>query len=247
MRERELLGCLAELARICANRPDRASFASSLVLQVLRPFEARSAAVGMIDSQSFLDVRTMFGFPTGMLRDGPRYALDSPIPLADSVRRGTVVEGEVPELTARYAGLEGLDLPGTHIICLPLLARGATIGGMALAMDVAPAHEQNRVFWAAVADLVSATISSAEPAAVAPRDRPRRSAPLSARQREILEHLQAGRTNGQIARAMNFGTSTIGHDIMRIFDVLGVESRRQAVTEAERAGLLAPREDEPAD
>ena len=98
------------------------------------------------------------------------------------------------------------------------------------------------MFWGAVADLVSATISSDEPAAVAPRDRPRRSAPLSARQRQILAHLQEGRTNGQIARAMNFGTSTIGHDIMRIFDVLGVGSRREAVDAAERAGILFPRE-----
>ncbi|GAA1686154.1 hypothetical protein GCM10009792_02500 [Microcella alkalica] len=241
MRESELLTCLAELARICANRPERTSFASSLVLQVLRPFEARSAAVGVIDSQSFLDVRTMFGFPAGVLRDGPRYPLRSPIPLADSVRRGVVVEGTVPELTARYQGLEGLELRGAHVICLPLLFRSATIGGVAIATDIAPDHARHAVFWSAVADLVSASIASDEPTPPA-RDRPRRSAPLNPRQREILAHMQQGRTNAQIARAMNFGTSTIGHDIMRIFDALGVESRREAVAEAERAGLLAPRE-----
>ncbi len=244
MKERELLTCLAELARICANRPERVSFASSLVLQVLRPFEARSAAVGVIDSQGYLDVRTMFGFPTGVLRDGPRYALESPVPLVDSVRRGTVIEGTVPELIARYAGLEGLDLRGAHLICLPLLFRGATIGGVAIATDIAPDHAEHTVFWSALADLVSATVASDEPtSAGTARERPRRTAPLSPRQREILQHMQQGRTNGQIARAMNFGTSTIGHDIMRIFDVLGVQSRREAVEAAEKAGLLTPRAD----
>jgi len=241
MRESDLLDCLAELARICANRPDRASFASSLVLQVLRPFEARAAGVGTLDREGFLDMRTMYGFAPGTLRDGPRYRLDGDFPLTDAVRRGTVIEGPVGELEERYSALAPLELPGAHMISLPLLFRGATIGGMAIVSDVAPDHASTSVFWRAVADLVSATIASEETAAGS-RDRPRRSAPLSARQREILGHMQHGRTNSQIARAMNFGTSTIGHDIMRIFDVLGVESRREAVDAAERAGILAPRE-----
>lgn len=243
MTESDLLDCLAELARLCANRPDRASFASSLVLQVLRPFEARAAGVGTLDREGYLDMRTMYGFAPGTLRDGPRYRLDGDFPLTDAVRRGTVIEGRLEQLEKRYSALARLELPGAHMISLPLLFRGATIGGMAIVSDVAPDHASTSVFWRAVADLVSATISSEETAAAGPRDRPRRSAPLSARQREILGHMQHGRTNGQIARAMNFGTSTIGHDIMRIFDVLGVESRREAVDAAERAGILAPREE----
>ncbi|KQV26286.1 MULTISPECIES: LuxR C-terminal-related transcriptional regulator [unclassified Microcella] len=242
MRESDLLDCLAELARICANRPDRASFACSLVLQVLRPFEARAAGVGIVDGQGYLDMRTMYGFPAGALRDGPRYLLDDDYPLPDAVRRGVAIEGTLDDLVDRYPAIGPLELRGRHMLLTPLLFRGATIGGMAILMDAAPRHEENRVFWSAVADLVSATISSDDPAPVAPRDRQRRSAPLSARQREILGHMQQGRTNGQIARAMNFGTSTIGHDIMRIFDALGVESRREAVAAAERAGILAPRE-----
>lgn len=242
MRESDLLDCLAELARICANRPDRASFASSLVLQVLRPFEARAAGVGVLDREGYLDMRTMYGFAPGTLRDGPRYRLDGDFPLTDAVRRGTVIEARLEHLEERYTALAPLELPGAYMISLPLLFRGATIGGMAIVCDVSPDHDSTSVFWRAVADLVSATISSDETTAAASRDRSRRSAPLSARQREILGHMQQGRTNSQIARAMNFGTSTIGHDIMRIFDVLGVESRRDAVAAAERAGILAPRQ-----
>ena len=245
MRERDLLGCLAELARNCANRPDRTSFASSLVLQVLRPFEARAAGVGILDAQGYLDMRTMYGFPAGALRDGPRYPLGGDFPLPDAVRRGVVIEGTVADLVERYPMLGPIELQGRFMILTPLLFRGATIGGMAIEMDAPPEHEENRVFWGAVADLVSATISSDEPtSSPAARERSRRTAPLSERQREILRHMQEGRTNGQIARAMNFGTSTIGHDIMRIFDVLGVESRREAVAAAERTGILAPRDED---
>lgn len=239
----DLLGSLAELARICANRPDRASFASSLVLQALRPFEARAAGVGMLGAQGYLDMRTMYGFPAGALRDGPRYALGDPFPLPESVRRGTVIEDEVPALVERYPGLAPIGLQGRFMIFLPLQLRGATIGGLAIEMDARPDHERHRVFWGAVCDLVSASLAIDELATA--RERGRRAGPLTARQREILAHMQRGLTNGQIARTMNFGTSTIGHDIMRIFDVLGVESRRDAVEAAMRAGILAAHEPDP--
>src|SRR6478672_2604493 len=83
-----LIRALAELARICAGRPDRASFASSLVLQALRPFKARAAGVGIVDQQGFLDMRTMYGFPAGTLRNGPRYPLTNDLPLPDAIQRG---------------------------------------------------------------------------------------------------------------------------------------------------------------
>jgi DNA-binding CsgD family transcriptional regulator len=240
VKESELLTALAELAHICAGRPDRASFASSLVLQVLRPFDACCAAVGIIDSQGYLDVRTTFGFPAGVLRDGPRYPINERFPLTDAVRRGTVVEAPVLELVEEYPGLDSSELRGTHMICQPLLFRGATIGATAIAMNEKPEYDEHEVFWRAVADLVSANVAADQPAAG--RERPKGTGPLSPRQLTILTHMQQGHTNSQIARAMNFGTSTIGHDIMRIFDVLGAESRREAVAAAEREGILGPRD-----
>jgi DNA-binding CsgD family transcriptional regulator len=235
--EDELLAALGELAHLCAGRPDPVSFASALVLHVLRPFQARSAAVGIVDAQGYVDVRTMYGMPTAVLRDGPRYEITDSFPITDAVRRGDVVHGTMAELTERYPALEPLEIRGEHLLAHPLLFRGATIGGLVVVSDVSPRYEENPVFWHAVADLVSATIATDETAA--PRSRHRRSGPLNPRQREILAHMQQGRTNAQIARAMNFGTSTIGHEIMRIFDVFAVASRREAVAAAERAGVLS--------
>jgi DNA-binding CsgD family transcriptional regulator len=240
--EDQLIRALSALARICAGRPERSSFATSLVLQVLRPFQARAAGVGIIDASGHLDMRTMYGFPAGALRDGPRYPLTDEYPLPDAVRRGEIISLPLPELVEKYPVMGTLGLQGRYMIFLPLLFRGATIGGMALELDVSPHCDSCGPFWSAVADLVSATLSSEEMTPT--RERGRRSGPLSPRQHQILQHMQQGRTNSQIARAMNFGTSTIGHDIMRIFDVLGAESRREAVEAAERAGILAPRSPE---
>lgn len=239
MNDHELLHSLADLAHLCAGRPDRPSFASSLVLRVLRPFGARATAIGLLDPQGQLDVRTAFGFAPGVLRDGPRYDLDGAFPLTDAVRTGRVVDGAMTELESAYPALTPLELRGEHMIAMPVTERGATVGGMVVVTDVAPDYASTAVFWNAVAALVAATMT-VDVAHGALRDRPRQAGPLTQRQVQILRLMQRGLTNGQIAKAMNFGTSTIGHDIMRIFNVLGVESRRAAVAEAEREGIVDP-------
>lgn len=241
MTDAELLHALADLAHVCAGRPDRPSFASSLVLRVLRPFGARATAIGLLDAQGALDIRTTFGFAPGVLRDGPTYELDAAFPLTDAVRTGRVVDGPMTILSTRYPALTPLELRGEHMIAMPIMERGATVGGMAIVTDVAPDYASTAVFWNALAALVAATIG-AHDAPGAFRDRPRHAGPLTQRQLQILRHMQRGLTNGQIAKTMNFGTSTIGHEIMRIFNVLGVESRRAAVVEAEREGILDPLE-----
>lgn len=239
MNDRDLLQALADLAHLCAGRPDRPSFASSLVLRVLRPFGARATAIGLLDAQGRLDVRTTFGFAPGVLRDGPRYALDDTFPLTDAVRTGRVVDGPLSTLESIYPALTPLDLRGAHMIAIPVTERGATVGGMAVMTEIAPEYSSIAVFWNAVAALVATAIGVDD--STGPfRDRPRHSGPMTERQLQILRLVQRGLTNGQIAKAMNFGTSTIGHDIMGIFDVLGVESRRAAVAEAERDGILDP-------
>ncbi len=239
MNDRDLLQALADLAHLCAGRPDRPSFASSLVLRVLRPFGARATAIGILDAQGRLDVRTTFGFAPGVLRDGPRYDLDDAFPLTHAVRTGRVVDGSLSTLESTYPALTPLDLRGEHMIAIPVTERGATVGGMAVLTEIAPDYASTAVFWNAVAALV-ATAIGVEDSTGSFRDRSRHAGPMTERQLQILRLVQHGLTNGQIAKAMNFGTSTIGHDIMRIFDVLGVASRRAAVAEAEREGILPP-------
>lgn len=237
MNDRDLLHALADLAHLCASRPDRPSFASSLVLRVLRPFGARATAIGLLDAQGALDIRTTYGFAPGVLRDGPTYELTGRTPVNDAVRTGRVIDAPLAELRERYTDIVPLHLPGTHMIAMPLTERGTVAGGMGVTMDEPAGFEHASEFWNAVAALVTATMTmDAAPATL--RDLLRHSGPLTERQLQILRLLQRGHTNGQIAKALNFGTSTIGHDVMRIFDVLGVASRRAAVAEAEREGIL---------
>ncbi|MEY2882666.1 MAG: Transcriptional regulatory protein DegU [Pseudomonadota bacterium] len=61
---------------------------------------------------------------------------------------------------------------------------------------------------------------------------------LSPRQIEVLDLLAAGRSNLQICTAMGIAERTVRAHLTEIFDALGVNSRVQAILQAQRLGLI---------
>ena len=246
MNDADLLRCLGELARQCARRPELSALVQGLVRGALRPFEAKASALGTIDEHGLLEIRTMHGFPAGTLQRGPRFPLNDALPLSDVARTGRPLAGTYREMTQRYPALAEYEPRGTHALYLPLRSGDRTLGAISLGMEQPSKLAERSAFWEAVGGMLALALLDAEARSASAGA----SAPnvaggqgpgeLTARQREILEQVRRGRTNAQIARALQFGTSTIGHDLMRVFDALGVESRTEAVEVAERAGLLAP-------
>jgi DNA-binding CsgD family transcriptional regulator len=72
---------------------------------------------------------------------------------------------------------------------------------------------------------------------VAPRDSAG-AAPLSAREREVLAHVAAGRTNREIASALVISQHTVSRHLEHIFVKLGVTSRAAATAYAYEHHLL---------
>ena len=64
---------------------------------------------------------------------------------------------------------------------------------------------------------------------------------LSAREREILAQLTAGRTNAQVGKALFISEKTVRNHLTRIFEKLGVHSRAQAIVLARDGGFTGPR------
>lgn len=60
------------------------------------------------------------------------------------------------------------------------------------------------------------------------------------REAEVLELLVRGRSNREIANALNVSESTVKNHLHAIYSKLGAESRSQAVSEAIRRGLVEP-------
>ncbi|MEU6237360.1 response regulator transcription factor [Kitasatospora sp. NPDC047058] len=87
--------------------------------------------------------------------------------------------------------------------------------------------------------IVDRTIAARLGALIGPAPRPR-SYPfpqLSDRERDVLEHLAAGRSNTAIARELALASKTISNRISSIFGKLGVADRAQAIVVARDAGL----------
>jgi DNA-binding CsgD family transcriptional regulator len=62
---------------------------------------------------------------------------------------------------------------------------------------------------------------------------------ISAREQEVLDWLQQGKSNGEIALILGISEHTVRHHLERIFSKLGVENRRAAMLCAQQS-LRAP-------
>lgn len=65
---------------------------------------------------------------------------------------------------------------------------------------------------------------------------------LSAREREILEHLVLARNRAEIARALSISEHTVGNHVRNIYRKLEVHTRAGAVAKAVSERLVAPRD-----
>lgn len=61
---------------------------------------------------------------------------------------------------------------------------------------------------------------------------------LTHRQLRVLDEMAIGKTNAQIARALNVSESTIKQECVRLFKVLGVSTRQRAVAIGKEMGII---------
>ena len=64
-------------------------------------------------------------------------------------------------------------------------------------------------------------------------------APLTAREREVLQLLARGMRNNDIADKLTVSVKTVEHHVTRLLEKLGVQSRSQAIIKAREQGLVA--------
>jgi DNA-binding NarL/FixJ family response regulator len=63
---------------------------------------------------------------------------------------------------------------------------------------------------------------------------------LTARELEVLAHLVAGRSNGEIAGALFISAKTVSVHVSNLMRKTGTASRVEAAAWARRAGVVAP-------
>jgi ATP/maltotriose-dependent transcriptional regulator MalT len=61
---------------------------------------------------------------------------------------------------------------------------------------------------------------------------------LTARQLQVLDEMAIGKTNSQIAKAINVSESTVKQEAVRLFKLLGVNTRQKAVAVGKEMGII---------
>jgi DNA-binding CsgD family transcriptional regulator len=64
-------------------------------------------------------------------------------------------------------------------------------------------------------------------------------APLTAREREVLQLLAQGLRNSEMADRLSVSIKTVEHHVTRLLAKMGVQSRSQAIIKAREQGLVA--------
>jgi DNA-binding CsgD family transcriptional regulator len=215
------------------------SLFAALCADVLTPFCATGGAVYVLEEDLSMSALCNFGLQSiGGVAPQPEHLFqDGPLSRAMKGELGCVTGAE-----STVPGTEG----SPHVIHIPLTWRGFPYAVAVFTLSSAPEIAE----WQELLGLVASGLTLLIIREHRPHDHPlTRSAPptqdLSPRQSDILTLVAAGKTNREIARELYLGQSTVGHELLSICRMLGVNSRSAAVSEAGLRGILTREQIDP--
>ena len=235
------------------SEPSAAEVAQEVVLRHLGEFQARGCVVSMLERDGSLRIAGGFGFETGVLDMAGNCSLWERSPLTEAITgQVTVVMPTSDAVATEFPTWPVAQSIHHALVAVPLTTTASTVGALFVcfstegsAIDLAARHLE------AIADVyvlyllatAGAASSGHVPESIAPVATPRRApevdvATLTRRQCTILNLLSDGMTYDQIAARIGYSHSTVRMELMRMYRAFGVKSRREAVSIAERRGLL---------
>ena len=239
------------------SEPSPTEVAQEFVLGFLGDFEARAAVISTIEPDATLRVVGHFGLSNADVEAIGAPSLWDRLPGAAAIRqRAPLVLPTSDAVIAAFPAMRESWPVGHALVDAPLLtvssvvgsvfvqfeAEGTTVASAAQVLEaltdvyvlylMAHAHVESQQ---AEAPGIGSTRAST-PTESTTTDVSVRS--FSRRQRLILEYLSDGLTYDQIAARIGYSHSTVRMELMRMYRVLGVSSRRDAIAVARRLGLV---------
>lgn len=165
------------------------------------------------------------------LRERPQVVLmDIRMPGQDGIEATRRLAADAPEVAVLI--LTMLDDDESVFAAMRAGARGYVLKGAEQEEIVGAIHAVSRgeaIFGPGVAQRVLQLFSKETPAEPFPT--------LTVREREILDHMAAGASNGEIARKLFISPKTVSNNVSYILGKLQVADRSKAIVRARRSGL----------
>ena len=217
-----------------------------LVLKTLTPFGANQIFIAQLHPDGMVRRIDAFGYSEEQMDGWTEFPLSEKLPVTDAIRNDQLVwladhndwEKDYPELL-NYPG----DLGSQTLIALSIDIYGAPAGalGVMSQKQVQPTPELIS-FISAIGGLVGLYLSRISQGRFAQSLKPNEGANgnfLTPRQMQILDLMAQSYTNPQIAKELGFSESTVRQETMRIYQILQVSGRKEAIKEAQRRNIAS--------
>ena len=253
--DKDRCAALGYYLRFLSGNPEGDAAARALIQGALAPVGVSAGQIYALAGGDTLEMVGNYGYTDEEAAAFRALPLGLPLPVCDAVNSMAPVTLTPEQLVPQYPILEtqqslfegtSAALGGTHIICVPVVYSGVSIGCLSILQtgtDVWEASDWN--YLDSVSAAVGMWMNNQRQILV---EKWRRSAPppqrevrISDRQRQILELIGNDRTNGEIARELGYSIPTIKKDLQQIMRILGTEDRRATAGRAREIGLLPER------
>jgi DNA-binding CsgD family transcriptional regulator len=213
------------------------SLCQFLALKTLSFLDPSSIYINKLCRDGKVRTITTFGLENSVKESWSDYSIGENLPSNDAMRSDKMIwladqndwEENYPEL-ARYEN----DKNANTFIGIPIDVPGSAVGsiGIMSKKKIAQSYEVTSFLWI-VGSLVTLSLVNSQTEQDVEES-------LTRRQIEILEFLGQEYSNREISRELGFSESTIRHETMKIYQVLNVTGRKEAVQAAIAQNLIKP-------
>ncbi len=217
-----------------------------LALKTLAPIAANQIFISQLHPDGMVRPVDSFGYSEEQMQGWKEYPLSENLPVSDAIRNDQLVwladrddwERDYPEL-AKYPG----ELSSQTFIAISIDIFGAPAGALGI-MSNSQVHPTPELisFVAAIGGMVGLYLSRISHGRFSQVSRVNMGANgefLSPRQMRILDLMAQSYTNPQIAKELGFSESTVRQETMRIYQILQVSGRKDAIKEAQRRNIAS--------
>lgn len=233
---------VADFAKMVLDEPDPESFVSHVALKLLQSINCRGAILGVIQREGFLDLRATYGYPDSDTQEYRRIPLWSALPITEAVRTGEIsVYRTNAEIVAAFPSLSVFSgAPDVVTVSAPITYRNTVIGAFGFTSNIAPydGFEKDPATQAILALCAIYVKSLREKKEVGQRSHSDAVKSLTARQKQIINLFERELTTDAMADMLRYSPSTIKQDIIKIYDIFGVNSRSEVLEIARKIGLI---------